>query len=281
MPSRLHVAAALAAAVLLASMAGRIPGAGAAVVQDTTLSDEVASVVWMVASMDPKIDLSRLRAPDRVAATSAGTGGWKQSSTGKHATPGDASRGPKRKARTAGSNAASGGGSAMPAASAGTNGTAVPHSADVNTNSRGAFGFSGTTGPTTTLLNGIAIPPPSAPQAIKAAIAAANLIRNRPYVWGGGHASFSARGYDCSGAVSYALHGGGFVSQPMTSQQFESWGVPGPGRWLTVYASGNHVYAVIAGMRWDTVGDAKGSGPRWHPANAYPKGFVARHFPGY
>ena len=66
----------------------------------------------------------------------------------------------------------------------------------------------------------------------------------------------------------------------MTSGQFMSYGIPGPGRWLTIYANTGHVYAVIAGLRWDTVGDARGSGPRWHPYDAYPQGFVARHLPG-
>jgi hypothetical protein len=131
------------------------------------------------------------------------------------------------------------------------------------------------------LLNGIALAPPSAPEAIKATITAANTIVGTPYVWGGGHDSWYSRGYDCSGAVGFALAGGGFLSAPRTSGQLESWGKPGPGRWLTVYANGSHTYAVIAGLRWDTVGDAKGSGPRWHIALPYPQGFVARHPPGY
>src|SRR5262245_8885582 len=82
------------------------------------------------------------------------------------------------------------------------------------------------------------------------------------------------------GAVSYALAGAGLLRAPMTSGQFMSYGIPGPGRWLTIYASPTHVYAVIAGLRWDTVGDARGSGPRWHPLDAYPSGFEARHLPG-
>lgn len=131
------------------------------------------------------------------------------------------------------------------------------------------------------LLNGVALAPPSAPEAIKAAISAANEIVGRPYIWGGGHASWYSTGYDCSGAVSYALGGGGLLSVPLASTALEGWGVPGPGRWLTVYANGSHAYAVIAGLRWDTVGDAKGTGPRWHLAPAYPEGFVERHPAGY
>jgi hypothetical protein len=136
-------------------------------------------------------------------------------------------------------------------------------------------------GPTAILLDGIALAPPQAPEAIKGAIDAANAIIGRPYVWGGGHASWYSQGYDCSGAVSFALFGGGLIPSPLTSGQLESWGVPGPGRWLTVYASATHAYAVIAGLRWDTVGDARGTGPRWHPNDAYPQCFVARHAPGY
>jgi hypothetical protein len=111
-------------------------------------------------------------------------------------------------------------------------------------------------------------------------ISAANLIVGQPYVWGGGHGSFQSKGYDCSGAVSYALAGAGLLQTPLTSGQFMGYGEPGPGQWLTIYAAPNHVYAVIAGLRWDTVGDARGSGPRWHPYDAYPSGFVARHVPG-
>jgi cell wall-associated NlpC family hydrolase len=131
------------------------------------------------------------------------------------------------------------------------------------------------------LLNGIALAPPSAPTRIKAAISSANMIVGRPYVWGGGHSSWYSAGYDCSGAVSFALAGGGFLQAPLDSTRLESWGAPGIGRWLTVYANAGHAYAVIAGLRWDTVGDARGSGPRWHAALAYPDGFVARHPPGY
>ena len=131
------------------------------------------------------------------------------------------------------------------------------------------------------LLSGIALAPPSAPERIKAAISAANMIVGRPYIWGGGHASWYSAGYDCSGAVSFALGGGGFLEAPLDSSRLESWGAPGPGRWLTVYANPGHAYAVIAGLRWDTVGDANGTGPRWHAALPYTEGFVARHPPGF
>lgn len=132
-----------------------------------------------------------------------------------------------------------------------------------------------------TMLGGVAFAPPNAPTRVRAVIDAANFISLTPYVWGGGHASFYSRGYDCSGAVSFALFGGGFLDTPLASGGFESWGVPGPGKWITVYANPGHAYAVIADRRWDTSGDAKGSGPRWHLDTASPGGYVARHPAGY
>jgi cell wall-associated NlpC family hydrolase len=130
------------------------------------------------------------------------------------------------------------------------------------------------------LVNGEAFAPKSAPAAVKGAIGAANAIRTKPYVWGGGHGSFVASGYDCSGAVSYALHGGGLLSSPLDSTGLEFWGAPGPGKWITVYANSGHAYAVIAGLRWDTSGTG-GNGPRWSTSLADGNGpFVTRHPPG-
>jgi hypothetical protein len=133
-----------------------------------------------------------------------------------------------------------------------------------------------------TLVGEKAVAPPGAPPAVQQVIAAANRIRSAPYVWGGGHARWWDRGYDCSGSVSYALHGGGLLEAPLVSGSFTTWGEPGPGRWITIYANRKHVYAVIAGLRWDTGGDPTGvTGPRWHAEPPYPKGFVVRHPPGY
>jgi hypothetical protein len=136
-------------------------------------------------------------------------------------------------------------------------------------------------GSVASLINGIANPPQEAPPAVKAAINAANSISTLPYIWGGGHGSWYSPGYDCSGAVSFALFGGGLLDRPLTSGELESYGEPGPGRWITIYASPTHTYAVIAGLRWDTVGDAEGTGPRWHLEPPYPEGFVVRHPVGY
>jgi cell wall-associated NlpC family hydrolase len=138
------------------------------------------------------------------------------------------------------------------------------------------------TGATTSaLIGGRAISPAEAPAVVKQVVAAANRIRTTPYIWGGGHRSWVSRGYDCSGSVSYALHGGGLLESPLVSGSFASWGAPGPGRWITIYANSTHVYAVIAGLRWDTVGDSSGTGPRWHESPPYPKGFTVRHPIGY
>jgi cell wall-associated NlpC family hydrolase len=129
--------------------------------------------------------------------------------------------------------------------------------------------------------DGLASAPRSAPEAVKAAIAAANSIAATPYVWGGGHGSWYSYGYDCSGAVSFALYGAGLLDTPLTSGALESYGEAGPGRWITIYASATHAYMTIAGLRWDTVGDASGTGPRWHAEPPYPEGFAVRHPAGY
>jgi peptidoglycan hydrolase CwlO-like protein len=121
--------------------------------------------------------------------------------------------------------------------------------------------------------------PAAAPQAVKDAIAAANSIAMTPYIWGGGHGSFESSGYDCSGAVSFALHGGGFLESPLDSTGLETWGEAGAGHWITVYANAEHAWMVIAGIAFDTVG---GPGPRWHdPWVDSPEGFIVRHPSGY
>lgn len=121
--------------------------------------------------------------------------------------------------------------------------------------------------------------PAGAPPAVRAAIEAANAIASTPYIWGGGHGSFESSGYDCSGAVSYALHGGGFLSSPLDSTGLSTWGAPGPGRWITVYANAGHAWVLIAGLAFDTSG---GAGPRWHdPPASSTSGYIARHPPGY
>lgn len=136
-------------------------------------------------------------------------------------------------------------------------------------------------GATAKLVDGLAVAPANAPLAVKGAIEAANRIVGLPYTWGGGHGSFEDSGYDCSGAISYALHGGGFLSSPLDSTGLSTWGSPGAGNWITVYANSGHAYAVIAGLRFDTSGTVGGSGPSWSAEMRSSAGFVARHPDGY
>ena len=140
------------------------------------------------------------------------------------------------------------------------------------------------------LVNGRLIAPASAPTRIKRVIAAANQIVEKPYIYGGGHRPYSRgqldRGYDCSGSVSHALHGGGFLRSPLPSGALMSWGESGPGRWITVYAHSSHAYVVVAGYRFDTSmhdADAPGpaTGPRWSKTLRRSSAFVARHPSGY
>jgi peptidoglycan hydrolase CwlO-like protein len=126
---------------------------------------------------------------------------------------------------------------------------------------------------------GMVQPPPGAPAAVAQVIAAGNAIATLPYIWGGGHGSFQASGYDCSGSVSYALAAAGLLSSPLDSTGFESWGAPGPGRWITVYANADHAWMQVGGWRFDTVALASG-GTRWSQGGGEFSGFVVRHPPG-
>jgi peptidoglycan hydrolase CwlO-like protein len=130
--------------------------------------------------------------------------------------------------------------------------------------------------------SGDAIPPSNAPLAVRGVIEAATQIDDLPYIWGGGHGSFTASGYDCSGAVSFALHGGGFLSSPLDSTGLEVWGDSGGGNWITVFANSGHAWAYIAGLRFDTGGPGGGSGPRWSTVmRDDTSSFIARHPAGY
>jgi cell wall-associated NlpC family hydrolase len=132
--------------------------------------------------------------------------------------------------------------------------------------------------------NGTIPIPPDVPLPVQQAIAGANAITDTPYVYGGGHVSFVDNAYDCSGSVSYALAAAGLLAAPETSGQLESWGAPGPGKWITIYASAGHVYMYVniggAWMRYDTVGRSGPFASRWQPAARSNEGFVARHWPG-
>jgi cell wall-associated NlpC family hydrolase len=131
------------------------------------------------------------------------------------------------------------------------------------------------------LANGMAYAPDQAPDAVKQAIWAANEIVGMPYRYGGGHElDFTDVGYDCSGTVSFALHGAGLLAVPRDSSSFARFGLPGKGQWITIYTNPAHAFAVIAGVRLDTsaAGDpAGGSGPRWRPSLRSTRGYRARH----
>jgi peptidoglycan hydrolase-like protein with peptidoglycan-binding domain len=121
-----------------------------------------------------------------------------------------------------------------------------------------------------------AVPPADAPPPVQAAIAAANQITDKPYRWGGGHGRWDDAGYDCSGAVSYALHGAGLLGAALDSGGLERWGDSGPGTWIAVYARSDHAFAVIAGLRFDTSGPGE-SGPRWRVTPGRSGGYAVRH----
>jgi peptidoglycan hydrolase-like protein with peptidoglycan-binding domain len=117
------------------------------------------------------------------------------------------------------------------------------------------------------------------PIAVRRVIAAASRIAHKPYRYGGGHASFNDSGYDCSGSVSYALHGGGLLSRPLDSGALMSYGAPGPGRYITIYAHSGHTYMVVNGRRFDTTGRNE-NGSRWQWQQRSTSGYAVRHPPG-
>lgn len=128
--------------------------------------------------------------------------------------------------------------------------------------------------------NGLAYAPAAAPLQVQQAIWAANTLRHKPYIYGGGHQSFSSRGYDCSGTVSFALHAAGLLRAPLDSSDFMHWGQHGRGQWITIYTNPGHAWAVIAGLRLDTAGPGE-SGPRWRTVPGSTRGFTGRHPVGY
>jgi cell wall-associated NlpC family hydrolase len=173
---------------------------------------------------------------------------------------------------------------ALPAA-AQTGGTGTPGSTTTTTTSTTPAPV-GPPGRATLRKDGIAVAPADAPAEIQAAIAAGNSIRHLPYRWGGGHRNFYDSGYDCSGAVSYVLHAAGTLASPLTSGGLaSSWGAPGKGRWITVFANAGHTYMKVAGLRFDTssAGDRmrQGKGPRWRKTKRKPTGYAIKYYPGF
>jgi hypothetical protein len=191
----------------------------------------------------------------------------------------------KRRLAVAGITALSALAVAVPAA-AQTGGTGTPGSTTTTTTTTDPAAPLAPPGRAKLRKDGTALAPADAPPAIQAAIAAGNAIHTYPYRWGGGHRTFYDTGYDCSGAVSYVLHAAGFLASPMPSGPLaSSWGAPGKGRWITVYANASHAYMVVAGLRFDTsaVGEKlnQGSGPRWRKTKRKPLGYTAKYYPGY
>ncbi|HME05074.1 MAG TPA: hypothetical protein VKG38_18775 [Solirubrobacteraceae bacterium] len=128
--------------------------------------------------------------------------------------------------------------------------------------------------------NGTIPIPPDVPEVIQKVIAGANEIADFPYVYGGGHGSFVDNAYDCSGSVSYALAAGGLLGAPETSGELESWGLPGPGKYITVYANAGHTYMYVDGMLYDTAGRSGVYASRWLIGGTDNSGYVVRHWPG-
>jgi cell wall-associated NlpC family hydrolase len=129
---------------------------------------------------------------------------------------------------------------------------------------------------------GLAIPPVNAPQQVQEMIDAGNEIAHLPYIWGGGHETFIDTGYDCSGSISFILAAAGLLDRTETSGELETYGDPGPGKWVTIFATNGHTFAYIAGLRFDTVALAE-TGSRWSNRSADEPdlgSFVERHPPG-
>ncbi len=128
--------------------------------------------------------------------------------------------------------------------------------------------------------DGLAVPPASAPPEVQAVIEAGNRVAKKPYRYGGGHGSFHASGYDCSGSVSYALHGGDLLDSPLDSTGFETYGRRGRGTWITIRANSGHAYMMVAGLRFDTSG-LRDRGTRWTRKMRSAHGYRGRHPTGF
>lgn len=145
-----------------------------------------------------------------------------------------------------------------------------------------ASGLTANASQATVTSNGLAITPVNAPGAVQSIIDAGNEIAHLPYRFGGGHGTFEDNAYDCSGSLSFVFAAAGLLSTTMTSGQLMSWGKPGPGKWITVFAAPGHTFMYVAGLRFDTVALAE-TGSRWSNRSADEpdlKRFVVRHPPG-
>jgi cell wall-associated NlpC family hydrolase len=125
--------------------------------------------------------------------------------------------------------------------------------------------------------NGTIPIPANVPEAVQRVVAGGNAIADFPYIWGGGHGSFIANGYDCSGSVSYALAAGGLLSAPLVSGDLANWGEPGPGRWITIYANAGHTFMDVDGVWFDTAGRSGPYASRWLVSTPSLAGYAVRH----
>lgn len=135
-------------------------------------------------------------------------------------------------------------------------------------------------GHTARIVDGLAAAPMYAPLSVQKIIWAGNQIIGLPYIYGGGHASFKSRGYDCSGTVSFALHGAHLLPSPEDSSEFMQWGSHGVGKWVTIFTNPGHAYMTVAGLRLDTSSaddPSNQQGPRWRPLRPANEGFSVRH----
>jgi cell wall-associated NlpC family hydrolase len=249
-------------------------------------------VITLLALVGVPVAAAKTKAPGAKAATTGGTGttGTGTTTTGTPTTP-TTPVCPPSTTTPAGTTTPT-----TPAGTTTTGGTTTttPTTAPVS----GGVGIAGPTPTACTptdptvpgyvgeIVGGLAYAPAQAPLAVQRAIWAGDQIRNKPYIYGGGHASFKSAGYDCSGTVSYVLHAAGLLKTPEDSGDLMSWGVSGVGQWITVYTDPAHAFIEIAGIRLDTSAEddpdpPPGSGPRWRPLYAHPQGFVARHPLGY
>lgn len=129
--------------------------------------------------------------------------------------------------------------------------------------------------------NGKAYAPPEAPYRVHLMVAAANELVNKPYRFGGGHATLYDSGYDCSGSTSYVLHKGGLLNSPIPSGTFLNYGRAGYGKYVNIYARNGHVFLELCGLRFDTGGTTVSTGPRWKPKPRSLNGYSVRHPAGF
>jgi hypothetical protein len=155
----------------------------------------------------------------------------------------------------------------------------APTDAEIRRELQQAFGTSKVVDRASLSPDGLASVPSSAPDSVEAIIRAANAVALLPYVYGGGHARWEDSAYDCSASVSFALAAAGFLKGPLDSTSFMSWGKPGPGKWVTIFANAGHAWMIVAGLRFDTSG-LRIDGSRWTAQTRSTSGFVLRHPPG-